>query len=221
MLTHLLKDLQIEGQYQYEKATFDSYAKNYDTFLAKALRVKLEELDYYANMKIKQISLLKLKVPQKILDFGCGIGRMGNAIKQAFPKAELFGCDLSQESISIARSSKAYDRLFHASEKSLGRFAAAFDMVVVAGVLHHVPTYLRYSTAGLIEKLLNTDGELFVFEHNPLSPFARFAMKVCVFDHGCRPVKAAEVVGILKQAGLTWARKRYLLFFPAQLKRLV
>jgi len=201
-------------------SSFDAYAQEYDRLLSEALRTSRDDLGYYVDAKIRNINRLKRKLPSRVLDFGCGTGRIGQALKKAFPQAELFGVDLSEASIAIARTNEAYDGLFHISEGVFEKYAASFDMVIVAGVLHHIPKDRRLSTARDIKSLLSPGGELFVFEHNPMSPFARIAMRTCAFDVGVRPIASAEVIRVLRAAGLDVLVKRYLLFFPAQLKRL-
>jgi len=208
------------GKNHYEETCFDIYAQAYDRLMSEALRTRRNDLGYYVDAKIRHIARLK-PIPQgRVLDFGCGTGRVGKAFKRAFPQTELFGCDLSQESLAIARRTEAYAGLFHVSGGDFEEYAGTFDMVILAGVLHHIPKHRRLSTTLYIKRLLNPVGDLFVFEHNPLNPFARFVMRTCAFDVGVAPIACAEVIRVLRAAGFKALTKRYLLFFPAHLKRI-
>ena len=81
----------------------------------------------------------KLSSGARMLDVGCGAGRIINRLGELYPRSEFVGMDLSHEAISAARE--------HAKEKGIGNvcFEAAdlsdFDSTAVAGSFDFVTTF--------------------------------------------------------------------------------
>jgi SAM-dependent methyltransferase len=103
----------------------------------------------------------------RVLDFGCGVGRVGATIAKAFPKCEVVGLDRDAETIKQARAA--------ASEAGLGdriRFIAnaagelesgkGFDLVTACDCIHDFTAPGR--TLGEMRRLVKPDGVLFVVE---------------------------------------------------------
>lgn len=86
-----------------------------------------------------------LKAPLRVLDVGCGNGRFGLFLAEAFPGAVVYhGLDNSPELLAFAQTSLAaadfssyqlreHDLLEHPLPH------ATYDLVVLFGVIHHVP----------------------------------------------------------------------------------
>lgn len=93
--------------------------------------------------------------PRRILDVGCGDGSLLSHIRELFPRAELAGCDVSNEQIERNRRSIP-GITFLAADASkpelLERLAAIgklpFDLVTSSEVIEHVP-----DDRGLLENL--------------------------------------------------------------------
>lgn len=103
----------------------------------------------------------------RVLDVGCGVGRVGIAIAKAFPKCEIVGLDPDSESIRKARETAASagvgDRIRFVAKttRELDR-NEGFDLVTACDCVHDFSAPDR--TLGEMRKLLKPEGTLFVVE---------------------------------------------------------
>jgi len=103
----------------------------------------------------------------RVLDVGCGVGRVGVAIAQAFPKCEVVGVDPDPETISKARDSAADagvgDRVrFLASTTRDIERGNGFDLITACDCVHDFSA--PQQTLAEIRALLKPDGTLFLIE---------------------------------------------------------
>jgi len=103
----------------------------------------------------------------RVLDVGCGAGRVSTAIAKAFPKAEVIGLDPDENSVARARalaaSAGAGPNLSFAVKTTRdlpGK--AGFDLILACDCIHDFAT--PQATLGEIRALLKPDGVLFVME---------------------------------------------------------
>ena len=116
------------------------------------------------------MSKLITSTPKKILDFGCGVGRGIGYIKKYFPNAQVYGCDVSEESLSLAEAYAPKDHLFVNDSIGAVTDKGNFDLIVISCVLHHIePAERQYWIDGL-KTVLNPGGHIAVFEHNVKNP---------------------------------------------------
>jgi len=100
----------------------------------------------------------KLAAGGRMLDFGCGSGRVAMAIKKAFPATEVVGYDVDAQSIARAREAgKGLDI----------RYATAlpdtqFDLVTICDCLHDLAAPAQ--TLKRVHSLVKADGTLFIIE---------------------------------------------------------
>lgn len=196
------------------KAEFDQYAGSYDDLHAKNVALSGESPEYFAIYKQKFLERL-LGKDARVLDFGCGIGNLTRLLVSSF--AHVAGYDPSSESVALAKKRAAaatfYDELESIPE-------GAFDGVVLANVLHHVPPENR---AGLMKSVVRTvapAGRVVVFEHNPKNPVTRKVVRECEFDENAVLLHAGETKRLLKGAGLGDFERDYIVFFPRALSAL-
>jgi len=98
-----------------------------------------------------------IKVKEKILDLGCGNGRLYKLLE----KTNYTGIDISERLISIAK--KKYPRVNFkvANALNLSFKKELFDKVYSIAVLHHIPSKkLRIQFLKEIKKVLKKDGSL-------------------------------------------------------------
>ncbi|KHK00194.1 class I SAM-dependent DNA methyltransferase [Desulfovibrio sp. TomC] len=198
---------------------FDDYAANYEALLRQSLGAAGGDISFFRQRKAAIAkALLRARPPRRILEYGCGTGGNLPYLQAAFPGATVAGGDISEKSLEEAARTAPTAALYH-----LGRDAvppAAFDLVFVAGVLHHVPATARGTVLAAMAAALAPGGRLLVFEHNPVNPLTRRIVARCPFDAGVTLLAAAEAEGLCREAGLHDIRRRYVSFVPPALAAL-
>jgi cyclopropane fatty-acyl-phospholipid synthase-like methyltransferase len=197
---------------------FDQYVKTYDKDLKDSMPAGLEETEYFARYKVDYlVRALGRKSVDRILDFGCGAGRSLHYLAGAFPTAELHGFDPSEESIRIAA-----DQFPAATLCSNWDVvdAKGFDLILAANVFHHIRPAEIPQWLSRCGKALRSDGEFFIFEHNPLNPLTRYVFERCVFDQDAKMIRRPALESMAMASGLEVSHGRYTLFFPKPLQAL-
>jgi hypothetical protein len=96
--------------------------------------------------------------------------------------------------------------------------ADAYDVVVLANVLHHIEPKDRQDTILHAAELLARGGELVIFEHNPANPLTRWAVERCPFDEHAVLLPPRESMSYLVRSGFGQVRLDYIVFFPRVFK---
>jgi SAM-dependent methyltransferase len=97
---------------------------------------------YYKDQEQLFASTVKALEPKSVVEFGCGYGRVTRAMAQAMPRTGFLGLDLSPDQV---RNAGVYCvglnnvKFVEADILSNYLFLAAFDVVVCAEVLLHLP----------------------------------------------------------------------------------
>ncbi len=126
-----------------ERSRFDHWAGWYDR---RWFRRRLLGLHHWVLQAIPPAA----GNPERILDIGCGPGRLLFLAAQHFPDAEKVGIDISPRMIAVARANAPADGHFRfevAAADTLPFPAASFDLAFSSISLHHWPDPL----AGLRE----------------------------------------------------------------------
>src|SRR5262245_38990906 len=92
---------------------FDEYAADYDSALEKGISVSGENKEYFSTARIAWLSgCLKESGdrPTRIMDFGCGTGSAAQGLLEFVPHGFVVGVDVSDKSLSVARSSADPER---------------------------------------------------------------------------------------------------------------
>jgi SAM-dependent methyltransferase len=90
----------------------------------------------------------------------------------------------------------------------------AFDIVFIAGVLHHVSPDLQKRLVSEAHRTLKKGGRVYIFEHNPFNIVSRYLVKTCVFDKHARLVSAPVVTHMLREQRFENIETNYITFFP-------
>jgi len=103
----------------------------------------------------------------RVLDVGCGVGRVAIAIARAFPKCEVVGLDRDLESISQARAMAAtadlQDRIqFVAKTTSDLDRSNDFDLITACDCVHEFSALQK--TLSELRAFLKPEGTLFIVE---------------------------------------------------------
>lgn len=194
---------------------FDQYARKYDQVLGQAIPEPLNEDGYFAEYKIALAARRCVgSKPLRILDFGCGSGRGLPHLQKYFPQSELWGYDVSPESLAVAReraptASLAQDWTTIAAQR--------FDLIVAANVFHHIPRDERPSALSRCQEVLGDGGQMFLFEHNPYNPATRWVFERCPFDADAEMFSRRQAMALAQGAGMRVVHQGYTLFFPRPL----
>ncbi|HEY2329007.1 MAG TPA: methyltransferase domain-containing protein, partial [Verrucomicrobiae bacterium] len=134
---------------------------------------KWNAADYAANSVVQQswarelIVKLKLRGDERVLDVGCGDGKVTAEIARAVPRGAVVGMDASAEMISFARKtfpaaeiSNLKFQVADAREISQKRFGEKFDVVFSNAALHWVNDHEAFLCG--TGSVLKSDGRLIV-----------------------------------------------------------
>jgi ubiquinone/menaquinone biosynthesis C-methylase UbiE len=113
---------------------FDRWASSYeDNTLQQHLFVP-------AHQTTLQLALKLLPHPRRILDIGCGTGRLLRQARQCYPMAELVGVDLAERMVATASEvtpTKLAVRFVHTRAERLPFSDGVFDLVFATLSLRH------------------------------------------------------------------------------------
>lgn len=133
---------------------YDDWALSYDK--------TLENWNY--KTPIKAVDTLA-KIKKKIrfnLDLACGTGMYAAELKKKFPNIIVDGCDISFQSLKIAKQKKIYRHLFKKSFEKKINITNKYDCVSMIGSMTYCkkPKFLL----NLIKSYLKKNG-VFIFSH--------------------------------------------------------
>ena len=117
----------------------------------------------------KAIAAIKHK-PQHILDLGCGTGSSTLMLKQAYPRAEVTGLDLSPYMLKIAEHKGKQADLNINWQQGLAEATnfenAAFDLISIAFLFHETPIEISQSVLKECHRLLKPKGQIVILDGN-------------------------------------------------------
>lgn len=194
---------------------FDQHAKQYDRLLADAMPPGMQENAYFAEYKVALMARrLRDRVPQRILDFGCGAGRSLTYLERYFPQSRIWGYDVSTESLEVASARASRSTLLSNREEMR---SLQFDAIFAANVFHHIPRDDRALELTRCRDQLAPNGSMLLFEHNPYNPLTRWVFERCPFDEGAEMLTLRTALQLARQANFSSWNHGYTLFFPRPL----
>lgn len=193
-------------------AEFDHYAEKYNDALSDQLEFFSKEHHYFAEYKVLVLKKLLESDPNSILDFGCGIGRSTFFLTQHFPNAKIYGCDLSEKSLAIAKKHIPSAHFFNSED--MQQHTTKFNIIFISCVFHHIPPALRLSTLQSVLSACAPRARIVIFEHNPRNVVTRYLAKRCPFDQNAILLNSRELKQLLVTVGVKNIHCRYTLFFP-------
>jgi len=198
-----------------KKVDFDKHAEEYERVLSEDLSMFEEDSGYFAEYKIKLVQEKLTFIPEKILDFGCGIGRNLKYLKKYFPDSNISGCDISPKSIEIANRNNPNTDFFIINDENIRNHINKFDLIFTSCVFHHIKPDIRKDSMTIIDSMLKEKGTFFIFEHNPYNPVTQKIVRECIWDTDAILLKTKETISLSEDIGFKIREKKYTLFFPA------
>jgi ubiquinone/menaquinone biosynthesis C-methylase UbiE len=194
---------------------FDEFAEDYRAIHTANVKLSGADSFYFARMKIELLQLWEKNKQAIVLDIGCGDGATELFMQQYFPKWKVNAIDISVRSIITAEKRNIDTASFSVYDGLTIPFKdESFDVVFMAGVLHHIDLTLHQTIIKEIHRVLKKEGRLYVFEHNPLNPLTKYLVKTCIFDKDARLLRSNYTSGLLKQHQLSITDKDFIIFFP-------
>lgn len=195
-------------------AEFDEFAHNYADMAGDNTKFFASDYDYFGRYRCNIIKRLIGDAVGAILDYGCGVGLGVAALRDVFPQARVVGCDLSEDSLAVARKNQPGNEFVDlAALPALPQF----EVVTAVSVFHHIPPADRDAALRYCCDRLKPGGHLFVFEHNPYNPVTRHLVARCPFDRNAILLPPAETIARVERAGFDRVMVQYCLFFPKAL----
>jgi len=206
-------------------AEFDKFAEEYLATHQANLALTGESPDYFARYKIVEVArrLRALGLaPQRVLDFGCGIGNSAPHLREAFPAAEITGVDVSEKSLAVAQARFPGAAEFRTYDPAGAPPAPAggYDLIFSACVFHHIEAEEHVGIFRRLREVVAPGGAMAIFEHNPVNPVSRYIVATCPFDENAVLIPAAELARRQREAGFAKVGVTYTGFFPGPLRAL-
>jgi SAM-dependent methyltransferase len=198
-------------------AEFDRYGDSYREAVEDSIAFSGAGLDFFTAAKARiLLELAEVRVGParelEFLDVGCGTGETDRHLEGRV--GGLAGVDVAARMLESARRQNPWaDYRAYAEGEQIPFEAAGFDVCFAVCVLHHVPPDERVALVREMARVCRPGGLVVVFEHNPLNPLTRKAVRGCEFDRGVELIPRRRASGLLERAGLRAAGHRYILFF--------
>lgn len=117
--------------------------------------------DYFSKRFL--LHYLKPKKTDKILDFGCGVGRL--SVTVAKKTNQVIGIDAAEQMINVAKKINNRDNISYYTDDELTKIQSiSFDKVFTFWVLAHINNIDIEKYAKEFSQLLKHNGTIFIFE---------------------------------------------------------
>lgn len=130
------------------------------------------------------VSLLQTQNPNRILDIGCGDGKLTRRIKDHFPTAKIVAIDNSQNQITFATSTPS-EIDFHLIDIANFSSNTKFDCAYSFYAFPHIPKSKLLPALKSIKELLEEGGIFYLFTN------------ICLFDTSIATPKDQEACDIV------------------------
>jgi SAM-dependent methyltransferase len=210
------------------KDPFANSCQNYDERKRKSLKLPKDfDMDIFYKYKcdiVEKYYASPPPPPKNILDFGCGVGMNIHFLRKIFPQSCFFGCDVSEESLKVARNKIQYakfDCCINTSDLNALYKYKDIDLIFVSTVLHHIPFAEHKSWIDALFSILNSksgEGKIIIFEHNLYNPvvwytFYRNPTSDYLYYGAEGMLKPNYTKRLLTTAGFSNIKTTYTLFF--------
>ncbi|MCC6865611.1 MAG: class I SAM-dependent methyltransferase [Ignavibacteria bacterium] len=200
-----------------EQISFDNYVETYKSEVDESIGFIGQDTDFFIELKAEL--LLKLAESNfselkniKVLDIGSGIGLVDKHIKHKI--INLTGVDIEEGVVEKAKINNPEVNYLCYDGTKLPFGNESFDLCFAVNVVHHVPPEMWDNFMLEMKRILKKGGVAAVFEHNPINPLTRLAVKRCEFDRDAVLLSHTTLKRLFKKADLKVFDDEYIIFFP-------
>ena len=199
-----------------KEQNFDVFAETYREAHTQNIKyISGTDSYYFAEYKVKALQEFEENKNLTVLDLGCGDGVTEIFFEKYFPQFIIQGIDVSAKSIEQAQKKNLSNSSFQLYDgHTIPYGTESFDVIFVAGVLHHIDEKDRQHAVNEMFRVLKPGGRLYLFEHNPLNPLTRYLVNTCEFDEGVKLLYSKECKKLLINSGFRIKKLIYTVFFP-------
>ena len=200
--------------------TFDQYADSYRDAVEESIAFAGGDAARYVGAKARmlvELAARRIGSPEDLdaLDVGCGPGETDAFLEGRF--GSLSGVDLSSAMAKRAASRNPWARYSsYETGEPLPYEDESFDLSFAICVVHHVPPAERPALLAEMRRVTRPGGLVALFEHNPLNPLTRKAVRDCPFDEDAVLLSRGEARRRLADAGLAEVEAPFIIFFPRE-----
>jgi SAM-dependent methyltransferase len=171
----------------------------------------------YRPVQDAVVRALRVDPPARILDVGCGTGRLARRLAREWPESRVVGCDFSRGMLAQARAHGGALALTQGDAQRLPFADGCFDAVVSTEAFHWFPEP-EAALAGF-QRVLAPGGRLLVaFVNPPVEALSRLARAVSVWlDEPLRWPTPAALRRQIEAAGFRVESQRRIFRLPAPL----
>ena len=198
---------------------FDQYKDSYVKSVEVSVSFSGKGHRFFTQVKARELlnSLRRLKGETQtlsILDVGCGTGATDEFLVGEFNQVS--GTDVSEGVLETARKNQPSVLYKFYDGRTLPFADASFDVSFTICVMHHVPPTHWSAFIAEMKRVTKPGGLCYVFEHNPLNPLTRKAVRDCEFDQDAVLLNKARVRELFQEVDLEIQEERYILFAPIE-----
>ena len=197
--------------------SFDAYKDSYREAVQDSIAFSGLEVEFFTELKVSHLlrlarTLLGPPSSLRVVDVGCGVGLSDGRLAPAV--GELHGVDMARGALETAARDNPGVRYHHFDGERLPFDDGALDLAFAINVLHHVPPQDRSRLVTEMARVVRRGGLVAIYEHNPLNPLTRLAVKRCTFDDDAVLLGRGELARLARGAGLELVIQNYIVFFP-------
>jgi SAM-dependent methyltransferase len=196
------------------KTLFDQ-PERYDEFLNKGIGITGNEKNYFIEGRLGLLlEKMKNRNPEHILDFGCGTGATSSFLQRLFPGSQIHATDYAEAAVAFAKTQNKSQSIYFQRFNEWKQSNERYDLVYINCVFHHIEPPERQAIMDLLYAKMKEEGEIWIFENNPLNPGTRLAMYLNPFDKGVKKIWPSELGRLTARSGFREKDKWFLFYFP-------
>lgn len=169
ILLVLLKQNQEKNDYHAQDNAIEwkkrsiNYGASWKSVLFKGMPDLANEHFHFCHINFILECIKSNKDDIRILDIGCGYGRLSLPIIQKLPKAQIIGLDISENYVNLYKNNTGRDAFVGALE-SLPSEIGTFDYIIIVTVLMYLPKNILKNIFSNLFSYLNKNGKIIIIE---------------------------------------------------------